>query len=212
MLRCLILFIILLYGITASSQQYNYLQFTVADGLPSNTIYDIKQDKDGFMWVATDAGLARFDGRKFHTFTVEDGLPSNDVIYLMPDSKGRVWVLTLANTICFYSQGKFHTSQNDSTLKQIRFSSTVFFITENDRGDIAFACAADLCPNFYVLTTENKVIEDKLPAALVDKSSISAGGKFGTIEAGKFDVIDLEDNGIATGTQVIVKFPDVFQW
>jgi ligand-binding sensor domain-containing protein len=38
--------------------------FSVKDGLPSGIVYDCLQDKQGFMWFATAAGLARFDGAK----------------------------------------------------------------------------------------------------------------------------------------------------
>ena len=40
----------------------NYFQYTQWDGLPSSEIYDIIQDERGFIWFATDRGLARYDG------------------------------------------------------------------------------------------------------------------------------------------------------
>jgi len=46
----------------------SFRHYTSADGLPSNCIRDIMQDSCGFVWFATDGGLARFDGREFRIF------------------------------------------------------------------------------------------------------------------------------------------------
>jgi ligand-binding sensor domain-containing protein/two-component sensor histidine kinase len=43
-------------------------QFTVADGLPSNCVYMTVADKKGFLWIGTNEGLSRFDGRKFYNY------------------------------------------------------------------------------------------------------------------------------------------------
>ncbi|MCS6809269.1 MAG: ATP-binding protein [Bacteroidota bacterium] len=48
--------------------------FSVENGLPTNLVKDIQEDRNGFVWFATDAGLVRFDGYRFHTITSQ--LPS----------------------------------------------------------------------------------------------------------------------------------------
>jgi ligand-binding sensor domain-containing protein len=52
----------------------NYLRkdFTVEDGLPANQVNEILQTDNGFLWVATDAGLARFDGQRFTLIRFRD--------------------------------------------------------------------------------------------------------------------------------------------
>lgn len=45
-----------------------FLRYTKTDGLPSNTVYDIRQDPQGFLWIATENGLARYDGTTFRTY------------------------------------------------------------------------------------------------------------------------------------------------
>ena len=47
---------------------YTILHFTDEDGLPQNSVKDIAQDKNGFLWLATENGLTRFDGRQFLNF------------------------------------------------------------------------------------------------------------------------------------------------
>jgi ligand-binding sensor domain-containing protein len=53
---CLLIFLI---HINCSAQQANYSSFTVNDGLPSNYIYGCVEDNKGFLWIATDAGIAK---------------------------------------------------------------------------------------------------------------------------------------------------------
>jgi len=67
------------------------LRFTTKQGLPTNHIYDIAEDVDGFMWFATKQGLVKYDGETFKIFTIKDGLPNNDTWLLEPDLKGRLW-------------------------------------------------------------------------------------------------------------------------
>ena len=46
-------------------------------GLPSNSARALAEDKQGNIWVATDGGVARFDGATWKAFTTNDGLASN---------------------------------------------------------------------------------------------------------------------------------------
>lgn len=43
--------------------------FTTVNGLPDNTINDIQKDKEGYLWIATNKGVARFDGKNFISFS-----------------------------------------------------------------------------------------------------------------------------------------------
>ncbi|GAB1596528.1 hybrid sensor histidine kinase/response regulator [Lysobacter claricitrinus] len=69
-------------------------QYTVADGLPSNRINGIAQDRAGYLWVATSDGLARFDGVGFRVWRVEQGLHDNFVWTVHVDAADRVWIGT----------------------------------------------------------------------------------------------------------------------
>ncbi|TZF90322.1 response regulator [Lysobacter lacus] len=69
-------------------------QFTVADGLPSNRINGIAQDREGYLWIATSDGLARFDGVGFRVWRIEQGLRDNYVWSVYVDASDRVWVGT----------------------------------------------------------------------------------------------------------------------
>ena len=60
------------------------------DGLPSNEVYQVLQDDFGFMWIACDAGLFKYDGFKFKGYTSENQ-NSRSVSNLKKDSKGNIW-------------------------------------------------------------------------------------------------------------------------
>src|SRR5690349_6843769 len=63
-------------------QELAYRQYTVKDGLPGSIVYQSLQDRNGFIWFATNQGVSRFDGRTFRNFSGEDGLPDNDIVKL----------------------------------------------------------------------------------------------------------------------------------
>src|SRR4051794_29558681 len=74
--RFLILVILLLtISLSGYSQTINLQHFSTKNGLPSNNCYYTLQDSKGYIWVATDAGVSRFDGKIFETFSIDDGLP-----------------------------------------------------------------------------------------------------------------------------------------
>jgi signal transduction histidine kinase/streptogramin lyase len=107
-------------AISGMAQDPPHQAFTVADGLPSNTVYCAAQDRDGYLWLGTEAGACRFDGETFEVFTAEDGLPDNEVIGLLADPEGRTWFLGFNGRAGYYSKGKFHHAGNDSILAEIQ--------------------------------------------------------------------------------------------
>ena len=72
--------------------------YTSEYGLPNTQINDITQDSKGFIWISTENGLARFDGRNFTTFRYDpsrtDALASNLVMTIKEDSRGVFWAGT----------------------------------------------------------------------------------------------------------------------
>lgn len=72
---------------------------TTADGLPSNAVHQGVQDRQGYLWFATDDGLARFDGRQFRVWRREQGLADNPVLSLAVDSEDQLWMGTGYGTL-----------------------------------------------------------------------------------------------------------------
>jgi two-component sensor histidine kinase len=120
------------------AQEYNYIHYDVKDGLAGSTVYDLCQDKDGFIWFATEAGISRFDGTHFKNFTTTDGLPETEILKLFADSRGRIWMAPFKNNICYYYNGKIYNQENDPLLKKITVSSVISTILESGDHYVGF--------------------------------------------------------------------------
>jgi ligand-binding sensor domain-containing protein len=87
--------------------QYTRTVWTQAQGLPQDTIRAIVQTNDGYLWLGTREGLARFDGYDFASFTKDDGaLPSNGVTTLATGRNNALWIGTLEG-VSLYQNGRF---------------------------------------------------------------------------------------------------------
>ncbi|MFA6277093.1 MAG: two-component regulator propeller domain-containing protein [Pedobacter sp.] len=130
---------LLIVPIIESNAQTTYLpHYTTKDGLPSNNCYYTLQDRKGYIWIATDAGVSRFDGTMFENFSVDDGLPDNQVLQLREDKKGRIWFLTLNGQLSYFYNGKIYNPDNDKQLKQLNFNAVIVSFFEDSKGKIWF--------------------------------------------------------------------------
>ena len=70
-------------------------------GLPQNSVHAIAQSADGYLWLGTDGGLARFDGYSFTVFDSHNtpALQSNQVRHLLAASDGSLWAATAAGAV-----------------------------------------------------------------------------------------------------------------
>lgn len=106
-LLCAMLFLILAGSHNASwGQVYLFRNYTAAEGLPDDFVFQIRQDSLGYMWFATSSGLSRYDGVRFHNYDIKNGLADNTVRDLVEDKKGNIWVAT-ANGLSCFTAGKF---------------------------------------------------------------------------------------------------------
>jgi ligand-binding sensor domain-containing protein/signal transduction histidine kinase len=90
--------------------QYALNHWATQQGLPANKVNTVLQTWDGYLWVGTVAGLARFDGRRFTTFheniTPEMGRIGSNVRALFEDDERRLWIGTRRGMLC-RAQGRF---------------------------------------------------------------------------------------------------------
>ncbi|MGV3631790.1 MAG: histidine kinase [Bacteroidota bacterium] len=80
--------------------------FKVKDGLISNEAHHVLSDSKGFIWIATDGGICRYDGTKFTKFSLAEGLPERMVTKLYEDKKGRIWFITISSHIGYILNDK----------------------------------------------------------------------------------------------------------
>ncbi|MEM9397283.1 MAG: two-component regulator propeller domain-containing protein, partial [Pseudomonadota bacterium] len=94
-LRFAILALLLVqHGVVAASdfdRDLPFRRYSTADGLIQTRTTGIIQDDKGYFWIASFAGINRFDGSTFKSYTVRDGLRQSVIYYLYLDNDGRVW-------------------------------------------------------------------------------------------------------------------------
>ncbi len=123
--RLFVLSIVLVYAFQLSAQPLHYSSFQVEDGLPCPEAYEVLQDQQGYIWVATDMGVARYDGYRFESFSSDDGLLDNSVLAIYEDHKGRIWFPSASRGLCYWENDSIHTyTFNDSLLKHIPSGQT----------------------------------------------------------------------------------------
>jgi ligand-binding sensor domain-containing protein/signal transduction histidine kinase len=116
------------------AQQYSLRQYTAVDGLPQSQVNMMVEDKEGYLWIATNGGgLARFDGNEFKVYTTRDGLSSNIVQYLKLDSKQNLWIInpigiTRYNGIDFKKFIPQGLNSKLSIRRVFEVNDTVFFV------------------------------------------------------------------------------------
>lgn len=87
---------------------HSYRNFSIDDGLPQVSVNALLQGRDGYLWIGTYGGLARFDGDSFTTFRISPrGLVSNRILALHEDRRGRLWIGTQEAGIALYESGRF---------------------------------------------------------------------------------------------------------
>ncbi len=107
------------------SQSTQVIYYSTRDGLPSNSIYRAILDNHGFLWIATDNGIAKFDGKNFKPYTTAQGLPDNEITDIFIDSSQRIWVTPFRRTTAWYNPEKdrFENEDTDPELRKIELGN-----------------------------------------------------------------------------------------
>ena len=125
--------------------QTTYLQhFSTRNGLPSNNCYYTLQDSKGYIWISSDAGVSRFDGKLFENFSIDDGLPDNQILQMREDKSGKIWFLALNGQLSYFFNGKIYNETNNQLLKLLKFNGVVVSFFEDSRGRIWFGTNKNL--------------------------------------------------------------------
>jgi signal transduction histidine kinase/ligand-binding sensor domain-containing protein len=83
--------------------------WTTEQGLPGDTVRAVQQTRDGYLWIATQGGLARFDGVRFQVFNQQnvEEFRTNECSELLEDRAGQLWIGTVGGGLLRYAAGKF---------------------------------------------------------------------------------------------------------
>ncbi|MEW6758218.1 MAG: diguanylate cyclase [Acidobacteriota bacterium] len=80
------------YG--SAAQVLPFERFGTVEGVPQSQVSCVTQDAEGYLWVGTWGGMARYNGSGFTAYYIEDGLPSNRIHEILPSRGGALYVAT----------------------------------------------------------------------------------------------------------------------
>jgi signal transduction histidine kinase/ligand-binding sensor domain-containing protein len=105
--------------------QYRFDHWTADSGLPQNSVINILQTRDGYLWMTTSDGLARFDGVRFTVFNKHNspGIANNRFLRIYEDARGDLWASTEGGEVTRRHEGRFTTYTARDGLRDDPFSS-----------------------------------------------------------------------------------------
>jgi signal transduction histidine kinase/ligand-binding sensor domain-containing protein len=88
---------------------FGHQSWSTENGLPQNSVHQVFQSTDGYIWVATEGGIARFNGVDFKIFNLESTaeITSDDICCFAQGRNGPIWIAT-SDGLLQYAAGKFH--------------------------------------------------------------------------------------------------------
>lgn len=120
-----------------NSVHYYFRTLDIRNGLSQNTVYQILQDRNGFMWFGTKDGLNRYDGMSFRVYKKENsGLGKNFVTALYEDREGNIWIGTDGGVFIYNPVQDSFTAFNQVSDSGIRIRDFVTMISSDEKGHI----------------------------------------------------------------------------
>src|SRR5437899_4549364 len=114
--------------------QYIHEAWGIEGGLPQTTVTAIAQTTEGYLWLATEEGLVRFDGVRFTVFDKENtpALHSNNIQALVADRLGNLWIGSRGGGLIRLKDGEFSTYTSKDGLS----NEVILSLFEDSKGNL----------------------------------------------------------------------------
>ncbi|WP_299159693.1 histidine kinase [uncultured Tenacibaculum sp.] len=152
----LYLYFILLFSSTVMLSQHPVFEhLTEKDGLPDIEFYGALEDNEGFIWLAADKGLFRYDGKDFKNYTHPEkrGL---SVFGLKLDSKGRIWCNNISGQYFFIENDQLNLFTDIEEYARGQLASFLFYKNSLIASNLGYIAKID------VETKEKKIFRDSI--------------------------------------------------
>lgn len=167
----LIVLFFLVNPVFVFSQENEFINFNVDDGLAQAYVYNITQDAKGNLWIGTGNGLSKYDGYTFQNFTEQDSLGGNFITCALKTDKG-LWFGHLNGRVSFYDGISFNYYINEtSSIVDIEqdFEANIWIASQN-KGFIKFKNKTEK-GELYQNSFQNHVFTFKF----IDENSLLVG-------------------------------------
>ena len=158
--------------------------FTTVNGLPDNSINDIQKDHEGYLWIATNKGLSRFDGKNFVTFSsanckgffednsVNEIIIDQNKIYLISNQKGIKILDRLKLTIQNFIQEPIQNVQLDKSRILVLFVSGKLTVFHHLKPKKSIYLGAYVPKNLVVFNSKLYVLTDNKGIIQLDTNTL----------------------------------------
>lgn len=143
-------------NLTLTKNPY-FLQFTINDGLPSNETHGIVQDDRGYIWIATDRGISRFDGSDFTNFSTYNGLVDNSTFKFIKGDHNKIYYHTLSGQVGYFINDTFYDEPYNPILKKTLNGKIINSIIIDQDGSKHITVHEEF-KNKYLITPEDSLI------------------------------------------------------
>lgn len=165
--------------------------YTASDGLPQSTVFAVSRTKDGYLWLGTQDGLARFDGSQFKVFNRQntDGLTQSHIRNLAAAQDGSLWIGTQSRGLVHYVNGRFVPYSVADGLP----NGVVRCIVEDRHGEMWFCTMGGLARwrngKFDGLTTKEGLADNHVQAIAEDSQGrlwVGTASGLSVLDHGRF--------------------------
>jgi ligand-binding sensor domain-containing protein len=190
--------------------QYAQTHFAAHDGMPQGMAGAIAQTADGYLWVASQEGLSRFDGAVFTNFDHREtqGVPSNAFTALAVDAAGTLWAGTRDRGLLHLVDGEFQAVSWEPGARHLQIQALAFdgggdlWVGTRDRGVIRLHAGVLV----HALTTHDGLPSDDIRTLYLTRDGAMWIGTFHGLAQWAVDHLvrgpaDLETTAVHAFTQ-----------
>ena len=163
----LLLTLITLAGQASRAERYYYFDhLKTTDGLPSNTIFDIAQDKSGFIWIGTRDGLCRYDGHRFQRISeiTPEHKMNSTTFAITEDASGKIWFSSSTGI------GYYDPYTDDAGTIGLPGGSTIMKMMADSRGNVWMASGTLFRYDTINAGMHTYSFDDSQPSMIVEDS------------------------------------------
>lgn len=154
-MRSLITIFLFLSPILVPAQNNSFVNYSQEEGLTAAVTYRVAQDTKGYIWVGSDNGLFRFDGKHFRQYSLKDGLSNIEVLRPIPLSDGSIFISPFQNDFAWLKNDRIYTARNNSEIAKLQVPNPYYLLRAltNDSG--SRVCLYEMGPISRLFTFEN---------------------------------------------------------